>query len=69
MPEDTSGKDLLRNRIASVLDEAISSTADLNDYGDELEAYANAVIEGLGLGVTYENADLVLTSGAYHKAA
>lgn len=67
MTEDTSGKDTLRNRIASVLDETISNTTDLDDYGAELEAYADAIIEGLGLTVSIDHMRYVVLSGTFSK--
>lgn len=69
MPEDTSGKDVLRKHIESILDESISSTADLDDYGDELSAYADAVIKGLGLTPTFVADGHIVISGAFSRVA
>lgn len=67
--DDSSGKDILREHIKSIMDEAISSTVDLDDYGDELEAYADALIEGLGLHPLHVAEGHVTLAGAYRRDA
>lgn len=69
MAHDDSGKDILREHLKSIIDEAISNTVNLDDYGDELDAYAGAVMEGLGLTPTYVAEGHVVISGAFSRGA
>lgn len=69
MPEDTSGQDIIHEHLKSILDEAISTTVDLDDYGKELAAYANAVMEGLELHALFVAEGHVVLGGAFSRGA
>lgn len=67
MSEDTSGKDLIREHVTSILDEESANHSDLDVHSDELEAFAEAIIEGLGLEAIHVNPRAVLLKGAYSR--
>lgn len=67
MPEDASGQDALYAHLTAILDEKIASLPTDNDYASVLEAYADAIIEGLNIKVTYEDSRTVLINGAFSR--
>lgn len=69
MPEDASGQDALYAHLTAILDEKIASLPTDNDYASVLEAYADAIIEGLELKVTHEDLRTVAISGTFSKVA
>ena len=66
--EDESGKKELRDRLMSIMDEAISNSHDLDDYAEELAHYADSIIEGIGVNAIIEHGDFVTFTCAYSKS-
>lgn len=69
MPEDTSGKDLIRDHVTSILNEESANHPHLDARSVELEAFAEAIVEGLGLEAVHVNPRAVLLKGAYSRVA
>lgn len=69
MPEDTSGKDLIREHVTSILNEEAGNHPDLDARSDELEAFAEAITEGLALEAIHVNPRAVLLKGTFSRVA